>query len=186
MQKLLIVGLGNPGEQYVNSRHNVGFQVLDKLVDDFHTEFSEIKLGHLAEFNIKGKKVLLLKPSTFMNLSGKSIHYHLISQKVNISNLLIIADDLNLDFGMIKLKKKGSSGGHNGHKDIIDILNTSNYARLKFGIGSHFKEGKQSDYVLGQWSEKELESIDILIDRTIEATMQFCLEGIDNTMSDFN
>ena len=186
MQKLLIVGLGNPGEQYVDSRHNIGFQVLDKLANNFQAQFSELKLGNMAEFKIKGKKVLLLKPSTFMNLSGKSIHYHLVRQRVNISNLLIIADDLNLDFGTIKLKKKGSSGGHNGHKDIIDILSTSNYARLKFGIGSQFKEGKQSDYVLGKWSEKELESIHVLIDKAIEATTQFCLEGIDNTMSDFN
>lgn len=186
MHKLLIVGLGNPGDEYADSRHNIGFQVIDSIASKFNVNFKSAKLGLEAEFSIKGKKVFLLKPSTFMNLSGSAIHYHLINKKINIHNLLVIADDLNLDFGTIKLKKKGSSGGHNGHKDIISNLNTSIYSRLKFGIGSNFKAGQQSDYVLGKWDKTELQTVQSLIDRTITATIQFCMEGIDNTMSKFN
>jgi len=186
MHKLLIVGLGNPGEQYIDSRHNIGFQVIDKLASKFDANFKTVKLGLLAEINLKGKKVFLLKPSTFMNLSGSAIHYHLINNKIHINDLLVIADDLNLDFGTIKLKKKGSSGGHNGHKDIINSLNTSTYSRLKFGIGSNFISGQQSSYVLGKWDKTELETIYSLIDKTIATTIQFCLEGVDNAMSNFN
>ncbi len=153
MKKFLIVGLGNIGEKYTDTRHNIGFKILDELASKEAVTFESGKLGSLAKFRFKGRTFILLKPSTFMNLSGKSVKYWLTKEKTPLENLLIICDDLNLSFGTIRIKAKGSDGGHNGLKDINNTLQTQQYARFRFGVGSEFSKGRQVDYVLGKWNE---------------------------------
>ena len=153
MKKYLIVGLGNIGAEYVNTRHNIGFKVVEKLAQLNAADFETKKLGDLASFKFKGRTFLLLKPNTYMNLSGKAVKYWLEKESIPLENLLIITDDLNLPFGTLRLKTKGSAGGHNGLKDVQDKLNTSQYNRLRFGISDEFAKGKQVDYVLGKWTE---------------------------------
>src|SRR5690606_951060 len=155
MKKFLIVGLGNPGAEYVNTRHNIGFKVIDFLANENQVDFQTVKLGSVAEVKIKGRTLILLKPNTYMNLSGKAVKYWLEKEKIPLENLLIITDDLNLSFGTIRLKAKGSDGGHNGLKSIQALLQTTNYARFRFGISDEFKKGQQVDYVLGEWTEEE-------------------------------
>ena len=186
MDKFLVVGLGNPGKEYENTRHNIGFKIVDSLTNHFHTSFESAKLGHVAQFKIKGHMVIVLKPTTFMNLSGKAVRYYLLSNKIKINQLLVISDDLNLPFGKIKIKQKGSHGGHNGHKDIITTLNTSHYSRLKFGIDNNFNIGQQSKYVLNAWSEEEENNLEIFINTSVDAIINFCTLGVDKTMSAFN
>jgi len=186
MNKLLIVGLGNPGDIYQKTRHNIGFEILDYLAQTKQLIFKIQKYGELCEFKLKGRRVYLLKPLTFMNLSGQAIRYHLQYNKISIDNLLIISDDLHIPFGTIKLRRRGSDGGHNGHKDIIAKLETDNYCRLKFGIGSEFKEGQQSNYVLDKWTSLELNSLNSLILESSKAVLNFCHLGIDDTMKKFN
>jgi len=159
MKKYLIVGLGNIGEKYANTRHNIGFKVLDAFAEQENIAFETQKLGDIAIYKIKGKTLLLLKPSTFMNLSGKAVLYWLTKENIPLENLLIITDDLNLSFGSIRLKTKGSDGGHNGLKDIQDKLKTTNYNRFRFGISDAFNKGKQIDYVLGEWDTEESEKL---------------------------
>ncbi len=186
MNKYLIVGLGNIGLDYVNTRHNIGFNVLDRLAINFNCSFSNQKYGELAELKVKGKIIYFLKPSTFMNLSGKAINYYLHHFKISLENLLVISDDLNLDFGMIKIRKKGSHGGHNGHKNIIEILKTSNYCRLRFGIGKNFHKGEQVKYVLSKWSQKEEFELEEKLDLCSKIIINFVLSGLDYTMNHFN
>ena len=155
MKKFLIVGLGNIGEKYHNTRHNIGFKILDDIASREDITFESQKLGSIATFRFKGRTFILLKPSTYMNLSGKAVNYWLTKENISIENLLVICDDLNLDFGAIRLKAKGSDGGHNGLKDINAVLNTQQYARFRFGVGADFSKGKQVDYVLGEWDEEE-------------------------------
>ncbi|EGV43685.2 aminoacyl-tRNA hydrolase [Bizionia argentinensis JUB59] len=186
MKKFLIVGLGNIGAKYHNTRHNIGFKVLDFLADKESLTFTTDKLGDLTTYKFKGRTFILLKPSTFMNLSGKSVMYWLTKEKIPLENLLIITDDLNLPFGSIRLKTKGSDGGHNGLKDIQDKLNTTKYNRFRFGISDEFSTGRQVDYVLGDWSDEENKALTERLEKSVELIKSFGTAGINNTMSSFN
>ncbi|EDP72579.1 peptidyl-tRNA hydrolase [Flavobacteriales bacterium ALC-1] len=186
MKKFLIVGLGNIGEKYANTRHNIGFKVLDYLVKTNDTSFETQKLGDIATVKVKGRTLILLKPSTYMNLSGKAIKYWLEKEKVPLENLLVVTDDLNLPFGSLRLKTKGSDGGHNGLKDTQDKLQTTKYNRFRFGISDTFSKGRQVDYVLGEWSDDENSKLEERLKTSIELVKSFALAGVNNTMNQFN
>lgn len=186
MKKFLIVGLGNIGAEYVNTRHNIGFKVLDYFANQESISFQTQKLGEVAEFKIKGRTVLLLKPNTYMNLSGKAVKYWLEKENIEKDNMLVITDDLNLSFGSIRIKTKGSDGGHNGLKNIQLLLNSTEYPRFRFGISDAFKKGKQVDYVLGEWSLEEKESLKERLSVSSEIIKSFALAGLNNTMNLFN
>lgn len=186
MKKFLIVGLGNIGAEYHNTRHNIGFKILDFLVEKEGLTFTTDKLGDLTTYKFKGRTFILLKPSTYMNLSGKSVLYWLTKEKIPLENLLIITDDLNLSFGSIRLKTKGSDGGHNGLKDIQDKLQTTNYNRFRFGISDEFSTGRQVDYVLGDWNEEENKLLPERLEKAKELIKSFGTAGINNTMNSFN
>lgn len=186
MKKFLIVGLGNIGEKYANTRHNIGFKILDYLAEKESLSFETQKLGDLTTYKFKGRTFILLKPSTYMNLSGKAVLYWLTKEKIPLENLLIITDDLNLPFGSIRLKTKGSDGGHNGLKDIQEKLNTTNYNRFRFGISDEFNKGSQVDYVLGEWDEDENKKLTERLDKSLELIKSFGTAGINNTMNTFN
>jgi PTH1 family peptidyl-tRNA hydrolase len=184
--KYLIVGLGNMGADYDNTRHNIGFEVLDALAKEFEVNFKNDTLGDMAEFRHKGRIFILLKPSTFMNRSGKAVRYWLQKVKVQEENLLIVLDDLNLPFGKQRLRGKGNDGGHNGLKDIDAILGNNNYARLRLGIGSEFQKGQQVDYVLGEWSKEEAEQLPAILKYAGDTIKSFGTIGLERTMNDFN
>jgi PTH1 family peptidyl-tRNA hydrolase len=186
MKKFLIVGLGNIGEKYDNTRHNIGFKILDTIASEENTTFESQKLGNIAKFRFKGRTFILLKPSTFMNLSGKSIKYWMIKENIPKENLLIICDDLNLIFGAIRIKAKGSDGGHNGLKDINVILQTQQYARFRFGVGAEFSKGRQVDYVLGKWNDDELKLLPERLEKSLQIVKSFGTAGLNNTMNTFN
>jgi len=186
MKKYLIVGLGNIGEKYADTRHNIGFKVLDAFAEKENLIFETQKLGDLTTFKLKGKTMIFLKPSTYMNLSGKSVLYWLTKEKIPLENLLVITDDLNLPFGNIRLKTKGSDGGHNGLKDIQETLKTINYNRFRFGISDAFSKGRQVDYVLGEWSTEESEKLKERLDTSIKLIKSFVLEGINIAMNTYN
>jgi peptidyl-tRNA hydrolase, PTH1 family len=186
MKKFLIVGLGNIGSEYVNTRHNIGFKVLDFLARQETIDFQTVKLGALAEYKIKGRTLLLLKPNTYMNLSGKALQYWMEKEKIEKDNVLVITDDLNLSFGTIRIKPKGSDGGHNGLKSIQQTLNTSDYPRFRFGISDEFKKGKQVDYVLGEWDEAEKAKLPERLEIATQAVRSFALSGLEITMTSFN
>ena len=186
MKKFLVVGLGNIGEKYAGTRHNIGFQVLNALTDQKEVAFKPEKLGDVAELKIKGKSVLCLKPSTYMNLSGKAVKYWMEKEKIPLSNVLIITDDINLPFGSIRLKAKGSDGGHNGLQDIQNKLQTTTYHRFRFGIGDDFSKGGQTEYVLGKWSEEEFALLKERLDRAVALIESFVHAGAKNTMNTFN
>ena len=185
-KKFLIVGLGNIGAEYVNTRHNIGFKVVDHLAKLESVSFETVKLGALAECKIKGRTLLLLKPNTYMNLSGKAVQYWMEKEKIAKENVLVITDDLNLPFGTIRIKPKGSDGGHNGLKSIQQTLNTTDYPRFRFGISDEFKKGKQVDYVLGEWDDQEKTALPERLEKSAEAVKSFALAGLGNTMSEFN
>ena len=184
--KYLIVGLGNPGDKYENTRHNVGFKVLEKLIEDGDDKFEVSKLGNTSKVKFKGRTLILLQPSTYMNLSGKAVNYWLTKEKIPVENLLVITDDIALPFGKLRLKGKGSDAGHNGLKDIIAVLNSSKFARLKFGVGSDFPKGRQVDYVLGEWNEEESALLDERLHTATEFIKAFSTIGLQNTMSAWN
>lgn len=184
--KYLIIGLGNPGENYENTRHNIGFKVLDKLVSLSNISFSNNKLADVANIKFKGRNLILVKPNTFMNLSGKAVNYWMQKEKIPIENILVITDDIALPFGSIRMRSKGSDGGHNGLKSIIEFLSSSTFPRIKFGIGSDFLKGHQSDYVLGKWSDKEQGVLQERIDFTVKMIQSFSVIGVSRTMNDFN
>jgi len=186
MKKFLIVGLGNVGDKYHNTRHNIGFTILDSLAKKEDISFETKKLGDLARFKYKGRTFILLKPNTFMNLSGKAVNYWLKLENIALENMLVITDDLNLPFGTLRLKSKGSAGGHNGLTNINEVLQTQNYARLRFGIGSEYSKGRQVDHVLGIWDSEEEEKLEERIDKSGKAVTSFALAGIANTMNTFN
>lgn len=186
MKKFLIVGLGNIGAQYSNTRHNIGFKMVNHFAKSKDATFEDRKLGKLATTKVKGKHVFLLKPNTYMNLSGKAVKYWMDKERIPLENILIITDDLNLSFDTIRLKAKGSAGGHNGLKDIQDKLQTTNYPRLRYGISDNYKKGKQVDYVLGKWDEEEMTVINNRLDITDKIIESFVLQGISNTMNQFN
>jgi PTH1 family peptidyl-tRNA hydrolase len=184
--KFLIVGLGNIGAEYVNTRHNIGFKVVDFLARKESVSFETVKLGALAQYKFKGRTFLLLKPNTYMNLSGKAVQYWMEKEKIPLENILIITDDLNLPFGTIRIRQKGSDGGHNGLKNINLVLNTQNYARFRFGISDEFKKGKQIDYVLGEWDDTEKTALPERLELASEIIKSFGTAGLDNTMTAFN
>lgn len=186
MKKFLIVGLGNIGAEYVNTRHNIGFKILDYFANQESISFQTQKLGEVAEFKIKGRTILLLKPNTYMNLSGKAVKYWLEKENIEKENMLVITDDLNLSFGSIRIKAKGSDGGHNGLKNIQLLLNSSEYSRFRFGISDAFKKGKQVDYVLGEWSLEEKEALKERFSISSEIIKSFVLAGLNNTMNLYN
>ena len=185
-KKFLIVGLGNHGDDYFNTRHNIGFKVVEKLAQLNDALFETKKLGDLASFRFKGRTFLLLKPNTYMNLSGKAVKYWLEKESIPPENLLIVTDDLNLPFGTLRLKTKGSAGGHNGLKDIQVKLNTSQYNRLRFGISDEFAKGKQVDYVLGNWTDDETEKLKERLEHCSEFIKSYVMAGIQNAMNTFN
>lgn len=186
MKKFLIVGLGNIGAEYANTRHNIGFKVLDFLAKKESLDFQTVKLGSLAEYKVKGRTLLLLKPNTYMNLSGKAVQYWMEKEKIAKENILVITDDLNLPFGTIRIKPKGSDGGHNGLKSIQQLLNSADYPRFRFGISDDFKKGRQVDYVLGEWDEEEKTKLPERLEVSIQAIESFALAGLGNTMTTFN
>lgn len=186
MKKFLIVGLGNPGPKYEHTRHNIGFKILDKLAEKKELTFEADRYGDKAEFNFKGRKFILIKPSTFMNLSGKAVRYWLDKEKISIQNLMVITDDLNLSFGTLRLKAKGSHGGHNGLKHIQELLQTTAYPRFRFGISDEFSKGNQIDYVLSEWTSEEQDKLKERLDTSSELILSFGTAGINNTMNSFN
>ncbi|MGY6649570.1 aminoacyl-tRNA hydrolase [Wenyingzhuangia sp. IMCC45574] len=186
MKKYLIVGLGNIGADYENTRHNIGFKVLDELAKQQNVSFSTEKLGDVAVFKFKGRTFVLLKPSTYMNLSGKALKYWMTLEKIPQENILVISDDLNIDFGTFRLKAKGSAGGHNGLKDINEKLGNQNYARFRFGISAVFSKGKQVNYVLGEWNADEERYLPELLDKGAKLIVSFGTAGIGNTMNLYN
>lgn len=186
MKKFLVVGLGNIGPEYEETRHNIGFKILDFLATQEGFKFEPAKLGSTALFKYKGRGVLCLKPSTYMNLSGKAIKYWMDKEKVPLQNVLVLTDDINLPFGTLRLKTKGSDGGHNGLKNIQDLLQTTQYSRFRFGIGSEFSKGRQSEYVLGEWNEEELKALSERLDKSSKLIKSFIFSGAKNTMNQFN
>ena len=186
MKKFLIVGLGNIGEKYDDTRHNIGFKIVDAFVKENEERFSTKKLGDIAKFKVKGKTVIVLKPNTYMNLSGKAVKYWVQQENIQVENLLVITDDLNIDFGKVRIKGKGSSGGHNGLKDIQAMFNTGAYPRFRFGVGSQYRKGRQVDFVLGKWSKEEESAMIERIPFCVNAVTSFITAGLSNTMNEFN
>ncbi len=184
--KYLIVGLGNIGAEYHNTRHNIGFNVLDALVEDSKYPFEVQRYGEVSEYKFKGRKLILLKPSTYMNLSGNAINYWLQKEKIPLENLLVIVDDLALPLGSLRIKPKGGDAGHNGLKHINEILGHQNYNRLRFGIGDEFMRGQQVDFVLGKWTEGEEEAIKEPIKVCHQIIKSFCTISMGRTMNQFN
>ena len=186
MNKFLIVGIGNIGDEYINTRHNIGFLVADKISEILKTPFSSVKLGQRVESRYKGKKVIILKPSNFVNNSGKSLLYWKNKEKIPNKNILVICDDLNLYFGKIKLKSNGCSGGHNGLKDIEEHLKNNNYSRLRVGILNSKKFNNKTDYVLGEWTDKEQDELKNIVNNSVKIALSFIHNGIDQTMNIHN
>jgi len=186
MKKFLIVGLGNIGAEYAETRHNIGFKIVETLAHKHEQSFETLKLGDLATVKIKGRSLILLKPSTYMNLSGKAVMYWMEKEKIPMENVLVVTDDIHLPFGSIRLKAKGSDGGHNGLKDIQENLNTVQYNRYRFGVGADFGAGRQVDYVLGEWSVEEREKLKERLEKSAALIESFVLAGLARTMNQFN
>jgi len=184
--KYLIVGLGNIGDEYAQTRHNIGFKVLDAWVKASNISFEQKRLAYYATDKHKGRNLILIKPTTYMNLSGKAINYWLQQESIPVENLFIIVDDIALPFGTVRIKSKGSDGGHNGLSHIIETLKHNNFSRLRFGIGNQFSQGRQVDYVLGNWSAEEEKILPPRIELMIEAAKSFSTLGIERTMNFFN
>lgn len=184
--KYLIAGLGNIGPEYLGTRHNIGFRVVNALAEDGGAFFTENRYGATANMRIKNCELTILKPNTFMNLSGNAVRYWLQKENIPVENLLVIVDDLALSFGTLRLKPKGSDAGHNGLKNIQQVLGTQEYSRLRFGIGNEYPRGGQIDYVLGQFSTTELSSMPEKLKQSVDIIKSFCLAGIQVTMNQFN
>lgn len=184
--KYLIVGLGNIGDEYRDTRHNIGFNVVDALAKDAGVSFQDKRYGFVANMSIKGRQMVLLKPSTYMNLSGNAVCYWMQQEKIPLENVLIVVDDLALPFGTLRLKPKGSDAGHNGLKHIAATLGTQEYARLRFGIGNDFPRGHQIDFVLGQFTDEDMKTMPERISIAVEIIKSFCLAGMAITMNQFN
>ncbi len=184
--KYLIAGLGNMGADYDHTRHNIGFEVVDFLAKEFNASFKNETLGDLAEFRHKGRTFVLLKPSTFMNRSGKAVRYWLQKHNIPKENLLVIVDDLNLPFGKIRLRGKGSDGGHNGLKDVDQMTGGNNYARLRIGIGNEFFKGQQVNYVLSEWNSEEADKLPDILKQAAEGVKAFGTIGLNFAMNQIN
>ncbi len=183
--KYLIIGLGNIGDEYDQTRHNVGFEVVDYLARSHQGTFKAATHGSIAHIKHRGRQLILLKPSTYMNRSGKAVHYWAQKENISAERILVILDDLNLDFGHIRIRAKGSDGGHNGLKDINQYLG-NNYARLRVGIGNQYTKGRQVDYVLGKWGKNELSTLPTIIQHSSDAILSYCFAGLIETMSQYN
>ena len=179
----LIAGLGNIGAEYADTRHNIGFKVLDAFAKASGTSFLSGRYGSTCTVSVRGHKLILLKPSTYMNLSGKAVNYWLQAEKIKQENLLVVLDDLALPFGSQRMRKQGSSGGHNGLKNIDECLGNNNYARLRVGISDNFAKGRQVDYVLGKWTSDEEKELPFIEDKAIEAIKAFATLGVDRAMN---
>ncbi|MBK5212656.1 MAG: aminoacyl-tRNA hydrolase [Flavobacteriaceae bacterium] len=186
MKKFLIVGLGNIGPKYANTRHNIGFKIVDFYAEKNSLSWETAKLGDVSSHKVKGRTFVFLKPSTYMNLSGKAVNYWLDKEKIPLENMLVIADDLNLAFGTIRIKTKGSDGGHNGLKDIQNTLQTATYNRFRFGISDAFSKGRQVDYVLGEWEADEEKQLPERLELSNKIIESFALAGMNITMNTFN
>ena len=186
MSKFLIAGLGNIGDEYEDTRHNIGFTVLEAIAKEHNLKFVSGRLAAVAEYKWKGKTIILIKPSTYMNLSGKAVNYWLQAERIGKENLLVITDDIALPFGTLRMKGKGSDGGHNGLRNIQEILNTGEYARLRFGVGNEFSTGRQVDYVLGKWNEEERKTLTTRVELAKEMAQSFATIGLQLTMTNFN
>ena len=184
--KFLLAGLGNIGPQYELTRHNVGFLTLDQLADQNGTDFASNRLAYTADFKYQGKHLHLIKPTTFMNLSGRAVNYWMKELKILPENVLVITDDLSLPYGKLRMRPQGSHGGHNGLRNIEETLQTQAFARLRFGVGGDFPKGKQIDYVLGNFDKNEFAELPLHLDRTCEMILSFCAVGIQLTMTRFN
>ncbi|MCK9481633.1 MAG: aminoacyl-tRNA hydrolase [Bacteroidia bacterium] len=182
----LIVGLGNPGEQYIHTRHNIGFDIIDNIASNYNLSFKTVQFAQKCEWDFHGNKIILLKPDTFMNLSGRAVQYWLNWYKIPLDKLLILVDDLALPIGKIRIRKNGSAGGHNGLKDIERALATKDYNRLRFGVGNNFKKGSQVNFVLGKFTEPEKAITKTSIEKSSKAVEHFILHGIDKTMEQYN
>ncbi|MBQ1772742.1 MAG: aminoacyl-tRNA hydrolase [Prevotella sp.] len=185
MDKYLIVGLGNPGAEYVGTRHNTGYMVLDAFAEASNTAFEDRRYGFVAETSLRGRKLFLLKPTTFMNLSGNAVRYWMQKENIEQSRLLVVVDDLSLPLGTFRLKANGSNGGHNGLGHIQQLIG-QNYARLRMGIGNEFSRGQQIDYVLGRFAEDEQKLLQPALETAVEVIKSFVLAGIDVTMNQYN
>jgi len=186
VMKYLVAGLGNIGNEYANTRHNIGFMMLDRLAADEKLVFADRRYGCVTEYSYKGRIFVLLKPSTFMNLSGRAVNYWLQKEKLEPDHLLVLVDDIALSFGTLRLKGKGGDGGHNGLRNINEVLGTQEYARLRFGVGNDFSQGHQMDYVLGGWIEEEEKALPDRIKMTSEIIRSFGTIGLERTMCQFN
>lgn len=186
MKRFLIACLGNMGPEYVDTRHNAGFMVADALADEAGAQFESKRYGDMARIRVKNCELLVLKPSTFMNLSGVAVRYWMNKEKLPLENLLVVVDDMAIPFGSIRIRKQGSDAGHNGLKNIASELGTQNYARLRFGIGNGFPRGGQVDYVLGKFPPEEMEKMPEVLKKAADAVKAFCLSGADFAMTHFN
>ncbi len=184
--KYLIVGLGNIGNKYEGTRHNVGFEVLDHFAKKHSGKFEHLRFGSVCRIKFRGRQLVLLKPDTFMNLSGKAIKYWMQKEKIPLEQLLVVVDDIHLDLGVFRLRAKGSAGGHNGLQDILERLSNTKFARLRIGIGNDFQKGRQVDFVLGHWTEEELNQLPQILERSAQAIESFVFRGLANTMNAFN
>ena len=185
-ESYLVVGLGNIGPEYSKTRHNMGFMVLDAWSQASNTAFNTMRYGDVAEIHLKGSTVYLLKPSTYMNLSGNAVRYYLQKLPIPTDRLLVICDDINLPFGKLRMRKNGSDGGHNGLKNIAECLETENYARIRMGVGHEFSTGAQADYVLGNLSEEEMKEMDNLSEKVIQGVKDWIFVGADRAMNVLN
>lgn len=184
--KYLVFGLGNLGQQFDHTRHNIGFDVVDALASDLGAAFSLQKHAIVAEARLKNKELVLIKPTTFMNLSGKAVQYYIQLYKTDLEHIIVVADDLALDVGVLRLRLKGSHGGHNGLRNIEEIMQSQSYPRLRFGIGSDFHKNRQVEFVLGKWSNTEEPVIKDKIEKAREAVKSFVLEGASQAMTKYN
>ena len=186
MNKFLIVGLGNIGDEYRETRHNIGFKMLDAFAEASNVAFEDKRYGFVGRCRVKNAEIVLLKPSTYMNLSGNAVRYWMNEEKIPLENLMVMVDDLNLPFGTIRIRKQGSAGGHNGLRHIEQVLCTPNYARVRFGIGNEYTRGTQINFVLGAWTEEEEKQLTDRLKVTNEIIPSFCLQGIERTMNQYN
>jgi len=184
--KFLIIGLGNIGLEYEQTRHNIGFEIADELVKRHNGNFKVEKLAQYAAISYKGRQIHIIKPSTYMNLSGKAVNYWMNEFKIPVENIFVLVDDLAIDYGKLRIRANGSAAGHNGLKSINELLNTQNYARLRFGIGNNFPKGSQVNFVLGKWSTEEQKELPFLIQKSADAIESFVTKGLALTMNEFN
>lgn len=184
--KFLIVGLGNIGDEYAHTRHNTGFDIVSRLAQDANADFTSERYGDVARMRIKGRDLVILKPNTYMNLSGKAVRYWADKENITPENIVVVVDDLALPVGTIRLKGKGSAGGHNGLKNITELLGTENYPRLRFGIGNEFRKGGQIDFVLGKWSDNDKPIVDERMELAAECIRTYVCIGLQLTMTQFN